>query len=183
MFTSKCDLIMWDWEKRNRSILLLFNTKCNLKCLEIFTAAFFEKKFFYIARRDLLCGFCRPHICEYKALPLAIWLVHLNRKARLVKSHPPWILTSRSFRLFSSLSSSPPTHTFFPSKEETSPLPTHSVTLLLGLILLTTRVSSSPQQKLTPMGWGPKEVMELAKDIARHSKRSLVILQLAKKKS
>ena len=39
-FTLKCDLILCDWEKRNRSILLLFNRKCNLKCLQIFTAAF-----------------------------------------------------------------------------------------------------------------------------------------------
>ena len=85
------------------------------------------------------------------------------------------LLTSKSFRLLSSPSSSPPTHTCFPSKEETSPPPRHSATLLPGLIRFTTRVSSSPQQKFTPK--------ELAEDIAnRQINRKLIMFLLAEKK-
>lgn len=92
------------------------------------------------------------------------------------------ILTSKSLRLFISPSASPPTHTCFPSNEDPfpPPVPTHSATLLSRFSLLTTSVSSSPQQKLTPSGSRPKNFMELAgENIARQSRRRSILLPAA----
>ena len=95
------------------------------------------------------------------------------------------LLTSKSLILFISPSASPPTQTCIPSKEEpfsVLPLETHSATLLSGFVLLTTSVSSSPQQKLTPIGLRPNKFMELAGEDIASSRQSRRRLSMLKKK-